>query len=136
MLFPSYFFPILSCAIALSGARKPVPMNVAVADCRVTRRHSFKAPLRARIWKSAIPEQRAESENFSEKEILFATDSPFRVGTTVETVRKMPDEITGEATTEGCAQDTWCVSSQSTPCMANLALVCSLTAIRFHAETA
>lgn len=75
-------------------------MNVAVADRRATRRHSFKAPLRVRIWKSAIPEQRAESENLSEKGIFFATDSLLRVGTTVEILLKMPEEITGEATTE------------------------------------
>lgn len=75
-------------------------MNVAVADRRVTRRHSFKAPLRVRIWKSAIPERRAESENLSEKGIFFATDSLLRVGTTVEILLKMPEEITGEATTE------------------------------------
>jgi len=75
-------------------------MSVALADRRITRRHSFKAPLRVRIWKSAIPEQRAESENISEKGIFFATDSPLSVGTTVEILLKMPEEITGEATGE------------------------------------
>jgi PilZ domain-containing protein len=75
-------------------------MKVAAADRRVTRRHYFKAPLRVRIWKSAIPEQRAESENLSEKGIFFATDSLLRVGTTVEILLKMPEEMTGEPTTE------------------------------------
>jgi len=75
-------------------------MNVAAADRRVTRRHSFKAPLRVRIWKSAISEERAESENLSEKGIFFATDSLLRVGTIVEILLKMPEQITGEATTE------------------------------------
>jgi hypothetical protein len=75
-------------------------MNVAAAERRVARRHSFKAPLRVRIWKSAIPEQRAESENLSERGILFATDSHFGVGTAVEILLKMPEEITGEPATE------------------------------------
>jgi len=73
-------------------------MRVAAADRRITRRHNFKAPLRVRIWKSAIPEQRAELENLSEREIFFATDSLLRVGTTVEI--QMPKEITGEPTIE------------------------------------
>ncbi len=75
-------------------------MKVAAADRRATRRHSFKAPLRVRIWKSAIPEQRAESQNLSEMGIFFATDSLLRLGTTVEILLKMPEEITGEPTTE------------------------------------
>jgi hypothetical protein len=75
-------------------------MKVAIADRRVTRRHSFKAPLLVHIWKSAIPEQRAESKNLSEKGIFFATDSLLHVGTTVEILLKMPEEITGEPTTE------------------------------------
>ncbi len=75
-------------------------MKVATADRRIAGRHSFKAPLRVRIWKSAIPEQRAASENLSERGIFFATDSILRVGTTVEILLEMPEEITGESTTE------------------------------------
>jgi hypothetical protein len=75
-------------------------MKIAAADRRVARRHYFKAPLRVRIWKSAIPEQNAESENLSEGGIFFATDSLFRRGTTVEILLRMPEEITGEPTTE------------------------------------
>jgi hypothetical protein len=75
-------------------------MKAAIADRRVTRRHSFKAPLHVRIWKSAIPERRAESESLSEKGIFFSTDSLLRVGTTVEILLKMLEEIAGEATTE------------------------------------
>jgi len=75
-------------------------MKVQLSDRRVTRRHRFKAPLRVRIWNSAIPEQRAESENLSEKGIFFATDSLLRVGATVEILLKMPEDITGEPTSE------------------------------------
>ena len=100
------FIPFLICPdfivrhSSLFGMGKPALMKVAVADRRATRRHSFKAPLRIRIGKSAIPEQRAESENLSEKGIFFATDSFLRLGTTVEILLKMPEEITGEPTTE------------------------------------
>jgi len=75
-------------------------MRVAAAERRVARRHFCRAPLRVRIWKSAIPEQRAESENLSENGIFFAMDSLLRVGITVEILLKMPEEITGEPTTE------------------------------------
>jgi len=80
--------------------RKSALMKVAVADRRATRRHSFKASLRVRIWKSAFPELQAESQNLSEKGIFFATDSHLRMGTTVEILLRMPEEITGEPTTE------------------------------------
>ncbi len=75
-------------------------MKVATADRRVTRRYTFEAPFRVRIWKSDIPEHRAESENLSEKGIFFATDSLPRVGTTVEILLEMPEEINDEPTIE------------------------------------
>lgn len=49
-------------------------MNIASSDRRVSARHNFKLPLRVRIWKSAIPEQRAELENLSERGIYFPTN--------------------------------------------------------------
>ena len=85
--------------------RKPVLMKVAIADRRVTCRHSFKAPLRVHFRESAIPEQRAECENLSEKGIVFATDSLLPVGTTVEILFRMPAEITGQPTTEWLSTD-------------------------------
>jgi hypothetical protein len=75
-------------------------MNIATSDRRVSPRYNFKLPLRVRIWKSAIPEQRTESENLSERGIYFATNSPLRVGTAVQVLLKMPEEITGEPTNE------------------------------------
>jgi len=47
-----------------------------------------------------MPEQRRESVNLSERGILFAADSPMAIGTVVEVLLKMPEEITGEPTTE------------------------------------
>ncbi len=75
-------------------------MKTATSDRHVARGHHFKAALRLRIWKSAIPEWGAESENLSEKGNSFATGSLLGVGTAVDVLLKMPEEITGEATTE------------------------------------
>ena len=75
-------------------------MNIASSDRRVSARHNFKLPLRVRIWKSAIREQRTESENLSERGIYFPTNSPLRVGRAVQVFFKMPEEITGEQASE------------------------------------
>jgi hypothetical protein len=75
-------------------------MKISASDRRGTLRHNCKLPLRVRIWKSAIPEQRTESENVSERGIFFATNSPLPIGTAVQILLKMPEQITGEPTTE------------------------------------
>ena len=75
-------------------------MKVAASDRRQTIRHNFKTAIRIRRWKSGLPEERRESENLSEKGLLFATDSVIPVGTVLEILLKMPDVVTGEATTE------------------------------------
>lgn len=71
-----------------------------VRDRRITKRHVLKTPLRFRIRKSIIPEQRAETENLSERGVFFATKFPMIVGTAVDLLLKMPKEITGRKTTE------------------------------------
>ncbi len=75
-------------------------MNIALSDRRVSARHNFRLPLRVRILKSAIAEQRTESVNLSERGIYFPTNSPLRVGNAVQVLLKMPEEITGEPTNE------------------------------------
>jgi len=69
-------------------------------DRRLTRRRDVKARLRVHVWKSAMPEHRAESVNLSERGVFFATDCPMRKGEMVELLFKMPEEITGMPTTE------------------------------------
>ncbi|MFI5057508.1 MAG: PilZ domain-containing protein [Candidatus Acidiferrales bacterium] len=71
-----------------------------VRDRRLATRHNLRTPLRFRIRKSSIPEQRAETENLSERGVFFATKSPISVGTAVELLLKMPEEITGKRTSE------------------------------------
>jgi hypothetical protein len=69
-------------------------------DRRLAGRYKVKTPLRVRLWKSAVPEQTAESVNVSQRGIYFATDSPLREGETVEVFFNMPQEIIGEPASE------------------------------------
>src|SRR5258708_15751993 len=75
-------------------------MKVAASDRRLSLRHEIRTPLRIRVWKSVAPEGGGESVNLSERGILFASDSSLPIGTVVEVLLKMPEEITGEPTTE------------------------------------
>lgn len=75
-------------------------MRTSVTDRRLTLRRKFKVPIRIRLWKSEMPEQQGESENLSEQGIFFATSRAVPIGTVVEILLKMPEEITGEPTTE------------------------------------
>lgn len=69
-------------------------------DRRFAKRHDIKTALRVRIWKSEVPEKRAESVNLSQRGIFFATDSLYNTGEIVGILLKMPEEVTGEPTTE------------------------------------
>src|SRR5947209_9988678 len=75
-------------------------MKIAALDRRLAMRHDLKVSLRVRVWKSEVPEQRTESLNLSAKGIFFATNSVLPIGEVVEVLLKMPEEITGEPTTE------------------------------------
>lgn len=69
-------------------------------DRRFSQRHNFKSALRVRVWKSGLPEERAESMNLSQRGIFFASSSRLAEGEVVEILLKMPEEITGQPTTE------------------------------------
>jgi Tfp pilus assembly protein PilZ len=69
-------------------------------DRRFARRFGVKTALRVRVWKSSIPEERAESMNVSEGGIFFVTNRPHQEGQVVEILLKMPKEITGDPPTE------------------------------------
>jgi hypothetical protein len=71
-------------------------MKIDRSDRRVSRRLSFKTPLRVRLWKSAEPERRTESLNLSQSGVFFAMDSPMGEGETVEILLSMPEELTDE----------------------------------------
>lgn len=67
---------------------------------RLAPRFDFKLPLRARIPKSAAPEQWAESLNVSTRGIYFATDLPLQRGTPVDLAFEMPEEVSHKAASE------------------------------------
>jgi len=69
-------------------------------DRRFTERHNVKTALRVRVWKSGLPEERAESVNLSQRGIFFASSLRIAKGEVVEILLKMPEEITGQPTTE------------------------------------
>jgi hypothetical protein len=75
-------------------------MKITTSDRRVSRRLSLKTPLRVRIWKSSVPEERTVSLNLSQNGVYFATDSPIREGEALEILLEMPEELTDEPTTE------------------------------------
>lgn len=69
-------------------------------DRRFAQRHDIKTALRVRVWKSGLPEERAESQNLSQRGIFFLTNSRLAEGEVVEILLKMPEEISGEPTNE------------------------------------
>ena len=71
-----------------------------VSERRNSPRHLLKTKLRVRVWKSGWSERRAESENLSERGVFFATDALLVIGSEVEILLKMPEEISGRPTTE------------------------------------
>jgi len=75
-------------------------MNNKGSDRRAFRRVPFKTAMRVRIWKSGPTERRMESENLSEHGAFFSTAEPVTIGSAVEILLKMPEEITGKPATE------------------------------------
>ena len=75
-------------------------MEVRASERRVSRRLQVKTALQVRIWKSGSTERNAESENLSERGAFFATDAPLAIGSAVEILETMPEEITGKPTSE------------------------------------
>src|SRR5260370_29273279 len=75
-------------------------MKAYALERRISRRHPLKTTLRVRIWKSGPNEHCEESENLSDTGTYFATDSPLAIGSAVEILLKMPEEVTGKPTTE------------------------------------
>jgi len=77
----------------------PIPSGFS-RDRRFAERHNLRTALRVRVWKGNVPEKRAVSLNLSQRGIFFVTDSCLAKGEIVEILLKMPEEITGEPTTE------------------------------------
>jgi hypothetical protein len=75
-------------------------MEVRESERRNSHRLQFKTAMRVRVWKSGQVERREESENLSERGAFFTTDAPLAIGSAVEILLKMPEEITGKPATE------------------------------------
>lgn len=75
-------------------------MEIHESERRVSRRLQFKTALRVRVWKSGTTEQRSESQNLSERGTFFATNALITIGSVVEILLRMPEEITGHPATE------------------------------------
>ena len=75
----------------------PISVTVPVTERRLTRRLPLSVPLRVRVWRSAVPEQKVECLNISERGVYFASGSRFREGDQLELILRMPEEISGAA---------------------------------------
>jgi len=75
-------------------------MEVHPSEKRVSRRYPLKTAMRLRVRKSGQTEWSVESENLSETGTLFSTDVPPLIGSAVEILLIMPQEISGKPTTE------------------------------------
>jgi hypothetical protein len=75
-------------------------MVVHVSDRRTSHRIKFSTDLRLRVWKAGLAERRAHSIDLSESGALLATEATIPVGSAVELLVKMPEQITGKPTTE------------------------------------
>ncbi|MBS1841277.1 MAG: PilZ domain-containing protein [Acidobacteria bacterium] len=64
-------------------------------DRRLAERHAVKTPLRLRIRKSEVNEQKVESENVSRRGVFFTTDLQLNEGAVLDLLLEMPEEITG-----------------------------------------
>jgi len=77
--------------------------TVRVAERRLTRRLSLNVPFGVRVWQSAVPEQKVECLNISERGVYFASGTRFRKGEQLELILRRPEEIVEQARTNwGC----------------------------------
>ena len=62
---------------------------------RLAERHAVKTPLRLRVRRSDMSEQKVESENVSRRGVFFNTDLQLNEGTMLDVLLEMPEAITG-----------------------------------------
>jgi hypothetical protein len=68
---------------------------------RIDTRVNIRVPFRFRVLNTPDAfEHTAESENISQRGILFATALPLKVGTPLEVSLKMPQELGGKTSTD------------------------------------
>lgn len=68
---------------------------------RLSPRYKLKIPLRIQpVDEPRAPEQSAESSDVSARGIYFVSELPFQVGTPLQIVLRMPQEVTGKFSAE------------------------------------
>ena len=65
-------------------------MSTAVTDRRSSRRFPLAVVAGARLWQSALPEQKVELINFSAQGLYFASGQRYREGDLIEVSLKLP----------------------------------------------
>ena len=75
-------------------------MVMQLSERRTSRRVKFSTDLRLRVWKAGVAERRAKSIDLSESGALVATEATIPIGSSVELLLKMPEQVTGKPTTE------------------------------------
>ena len=71
-----------------------------VVERRRSCRHSLRLPLRLSVWGSSLPSRDARSVDISEQGAQLETDWFVRVGALLDLRVELPEEITGQPTTE------------------------------------
>lgn len=71
-----------------------------LVERRLNYRHSVRIPLRLRVWGSAAPSRDAKSVDISAGGALLETDLVLPLGAILDLRIKLPEEITGQPTTE------------------------------------
>ena len=71
-----------------------------ILDRRLTHRHGLRIAVRLRDWGSSNPDRTGESVDISERGALVRTDLPLRAGALIDLRLRLPEEITGQPTTE------------------------------------
>jgi hypothetical protein len=72
-----------------------VGVPVSIPERRKARRVALEIPVKVRLWESAVPEQKVECLNISERGLYFASGTRFNAGERLELVLKMPEDIVG-----------------------------------------
>jgi hypothetical protein len=71
-----------------------------VFERRRSYRHNLKIPLLLQLWGASGPSRIGDSLDISEDGALLQTDLSLRIGSLLDLRIKLPEEITGQQTTE------------------------------------
>jgi hypothetical protein len=71
-----------------------------IVDRRRCCRHGLRIPLLLQVWGSSSPSRDGKSVDISGGGALLETDMPLRVGSILDLRIELPEEITGQPTTE------------------------------------